>query len=46
MFPTKALGPDGYPAHFFPTSLGFMWRGGNYGWDQSTERGRRYLMNK
>ena len=25
MFPMKAPGPDGLPAHFFPEALGFMW---------------------
>ena len=25
MFPTKAPGPDGFPAHFFSETLGLMW---------------------
>jgi len=28
MFPTKAPGPDGFPAHFFSGTLGYLWGGG------------------
>ena len=29
MFPTKAPGLDGFPTHFFQTSLGFVWTSGD-----------------
>jgi hypothetical protein len=41
MFPTKAPGPDGFPAHFF---LGDMWRGGHPSSHSSTERGGRHAQ--
>jgi hypothetical protein len=38
MFPTKAPGPDSFPAHFFPEALGFMWLRGDFSGTEGVER--------
>ena len=37
MFPTKAPGPDGFSAHFFPAALGSLWGRGYFGGFEGAE---------